>query len=73
MYKYKLKYMETVMSNNVCWLGRLLRDEDGATATEYAVMLVMILLVALATIVFLGDKVEDAFNEFATLFSNAMG
>jgi len=61
------------MNDIVRWLSRLARDEEGATATEYAVMLVMILLVALATIVFLGDKVEGAFNEFATLFSNAMG
>lgn len=50
---------------------RLFADDTGATATEYAVMLVMILLVALATIVFLGQKVEEAFNTFASMFSNA--
>ena len=53
------------------WLRRFIQDEHGATATEYAVMLVMILLVALVTIVFLGDKVEGAFNKFTTMFSNA--
>lgn len=48
------------------------RDEEGATATEYAVMLVLILLVAFATIIFLGERVEEAFNTFATLFENAI-
>ena len=59
------------MSKNDSWLCRLLLDEHGATATEYAVMLVMILLVALVTIVFLGEKVEGAFNTFTSLFANA--
>ena len=45
-------------------------DETGPTATEYAIMLVLILLVAFATIIFLGDKVEVAFNTFATMFGN---
>lgn len=45
---------------------KLVRDEEGATATEYAVMLVLIIVVALATIVFLGQKVEVGFNRVAT-------
>jgi pilus assembly protein Flp/PilA len=45
---------------------KLIRDEEGATATEYAVMLVLIIVVALATIVFLGEKVEQGFNRVAT-------
>ncbi len=38
-----------------------LRDEDGATATEYAVMLALIIVVALGAISALGDKVSDVF------------
>jgi len=45
---------------------KLVREEEGATATEYAVMLVLIIVVALATIVFLGQKVEEGFNKVAT-------
>lgn len=52
-------------------LRNLLVEDAGATATEYAVMLVLILLVAFGTIIFLGQRVDDAFNTFATMFANA--
>ena len=46
------------------WAGikRFMRDEEGATATEYAVMLALIIVIALATIAYLGGKVEEGFN-----------
>jgi len=46
------------------WAGirSFMMDEEGATATEYAVMLALIIAVAIATIVILGQKVENAFN-----------
>ncbi|TLM69285.1 MAG: Flp family type IVb pilin [Deltaproteobacteria bacterium] len=50
---------------------KLVRDDEGATATEYAVMLVLIIVVALATIIFLGQKVEEGFNKVATALDNA--
>jgi pilus assembly protein Flp/PilA len=50
---------------------RLVRDEQGATATEYAIMLVLILLVAFATIIFLGQRVDDAFQTFVDLMEDA--
>ncbi len=43
-----------------------LRSEDGPTATEYAVMLALIIIVALAAITLLGTKVK-------TIFSNVEG
>ena len=39
-----------------------LRSEDGPTATEYAVMLALIIIVALAAITLLGEKVETIFS-----------
>ena len=39
-----------------------LRSEDGPTATEYAVMLALIIIVALAAITLLGEKVELIFS-----------
>jgi pilus assembly protein Flp/PilA len=51
---------------------QLVRDEEGATATEYAVMLVLIIVVALATIIFLGQKVEEGFNKVASALQNAV-
>jgi pilus assembly protein Flp/PilA len=37
-------------------------NEDGPTATEYAVMLALIIIVALAAITALGDKVSNIFT-----------
>jgi pilus assembly protein Flp/PilA len=39
-----------------------LTDEDATAATEYAVMLALILLVALVAIVLLGENVRDFFS-----------
>ncbi|NLX23748.1 MAG: Flp family type IVb pilin [Phycisphaerae bacterium] len=39
-----------------------LKSEDGPTATEYAVMLALIIIVALAGITLLGTKVNDIFT-----------
>lgn len=46
------------------WAGikSFMLDEEGATATEYAVMLALIILVALAAIIFLGNAVKEGFN-----------
>lgn len=37
-------------------------NEDGPTATEYAVMLALIIIVALTAITALGDKVDSIFT-----------
>lgn len=58
------------MKTSLSWLTALLRDEEeGATATEYAIMIVLILLIAFGTITVLGDRVEQAFNTFVALFN----
>jgi len=38
-------------------------DEEGATATEYAVMLALIIVIALGAISALGDKVSETFSD----------
>ena len=52
------------------WLMNFLKDEEGETVVEYAVMLVLIVVVAIATIVVVGEKVEDGFNEVAKHLKN---
>lgn len=49
---------------NELWAGikGFMLDEEGATATEYAVMLALIILVALAAIIVLGEAVRDGFS-----------
>ena len=54
------------------WLGRakdfLVRD-DGPTATEYAVMLALIIVVAIAAIQILGTNVNSTFESVNTYFT----
>lgn len=51
-------------------LGRRVRDflvsEEGPTATEYAVMLALIIVVAIAAITTLGSNVNDTFASVNT-------
>ncbi|MCK4342250.1 MAG: Flp family type IVb pilin [Phycisphaerae bacterium] len=41
-------------------------DEDGPTATEYAVMLALIIVVAIGAITLLGQRVNTMFGEVTT-------
>jgi len=50
-----------------------IRDEEGATATEYAVMLALIILIALGAIIFLGQEVKSGFSTVASAISSAAG
>lgn len=43
-------------------MREFLVNEDGPTATEYAVMLALIIIVALAAITLLGQKVNTIFG-----------
>jgi Flp pilus assembly pilin Flp len=59
------------MMNGLDIFRRMFRDQKGATATEYVVMITLVLLVVLATVAFLGLQVEGAFNTFASMFTDA--
>ncbi len=43
-------------------LGQFLRDEDGPTAVEYAVMLALIIVVCITAITALGTNVSNTFS-----------
>lgn len=49
--------------------GQFLREEDGPTAVEYAVMLAFIIIVCIAIITSLGQSVSGAFNAANGAFS----
>jgi len=49
-------------------LGHFIRDEDGPTAVEYAVMLALIVVVCISAITLLGS---NARNTFANVALNA--
>ncbi len=42
-----------------------LQSEDGPTATEYAVMLALIIVAAIGSIQLVGDKVSQTFTEIS--------
>ncbi|CCG02931.1 Flp family type IVb pilin [Blastococcus saxobsidens] len=42
--------------------GRLNRDEKGATAVEYGLLVALIAAVIIATVVTLGDQIQEAFQ-----------
>ena len=47
-------------------IKRFLNEENGPTATEYAVMLALIIVVALAAIGAIGSKVNTIFTNIVT-------
>ena len=48
---------------------KFVRDEDGATAVEYAVMLVLIIVVCIAAVTVLGQKVDNGFQSAADVIN----
>ena len=48
-----------------------LRNEDGPTAVEYAVMLALIIVVCIAAISALGSNAEGTFNKVASTVNSA--
>lgn len=44
-------------------MNKFLRDESGATMVEYAILVALISIAAIATIVLVGDKVDEAFEK----------
>jgi len=46
-------------------LMQLAKEEEGATAVEYAVMLVLIIVVCIAAITLVGKKANNAFQNVA--------
>ena len=48
------------------YLKRFWSEEEGATATEYAVMLALIIVIALGAISALGTKVSQTFADIET-------
>lgn len=55
------------------FLRRLLWDEDGPTAVEYAVMLALIIGVCVGAVTFLGTQTNAAFEDSQTKITSAMG
>ena len=53
------------MSKWIAPAARFLREEDGPTAVEYAVMLALIIVVCITAITTLGANANNTFNNVA--------
>ena len=54
-------------------IQKFVKEEDGPTATEYAVMLALIIIVALAAIGALGSKVDAIFTNVEAALPSGSG
>jgi len=45
---------------------RFFKDEEGATAVEYAIMVALIAIVIIATVIIVGKKANNAFSSVAS-------
>ena len=50
---------------------KFIRDEEGATAVEYAIMVALIGAVAIAAVTFLGGEVSREFSEVGEAINSA--
>ncbi len=53
------------------FLLRLLLDEEGPTAVEYAVMLALIIMAAMGSIELVGSATSNSFDDSTTQMTNA--
>jgi Flp pilus assembly pilin Flp len=51
-------------------MRRFWSDERGATAVEYAMILVLIIMVCIVTVAYLGRTTEGSFNRFLTSYDS---
>ncbi|HKW53869.1 MAG TPA: Flp family type IVb pilin [Stellaceae bacterium] len=53
------------------FIGKLLRDENGATAIEYGLIAALISVVIIAAVTLVGSNLSGVFNSIATALSSA--
>lgn len=61
------------MQNFMNRAKQFIQSEDGPTATEYAVMLALIIIVALGAITGLGTKVSSVFTNVSGKLPSGLG
>lgn len=49
------------------------RSDAGATSTEYAVMIALVILLAIGAVLYLGQRVEGLFSDFGSMVAPYFG
>ena len=65
--------VESLMKRLQVALSNFLRNEDGPTAVEYAVMLALIIVVCITAITALGSNANNTFSYVGTKIGGASG
>ena len=52
------------------YLARFVKDEDGASMVEYALLVALIAVVVIAAALFLGTEINDKFSEVGNTVDN---
>lgn len=58
------------MKNSISAVKDFLRDEEGATAVEYGVMVALIAAAIVVIVYFVGQQVKEAFNQVCNALKN---
>lgn len=59
------------MKNFISSATDFIREEEGASAVEYAILVALIATVIFSTVALVGMKLESLFNNFCTRFASA--
>ena len=62
---FKMKGGERVMK----WLAKFLKEDTGATAVEYGIMIAAISAIIVTIVIAIGDKTNTAFSDVDTALS----
>lgn len=61
------------MKSSISALKGFLRDEEGATAVEYGVMVALIAAAIVTVVFFVGQQVKNAFQKVCASLGNVTG
>lgn len=61
------------MKSLISAIKGFLRDEEGATAVEYGVMVALIAAAIVVIVYFVGQQVKEAFNRICVSLKNVVG
>lgn len=61
------------MKNFLSSVTNFIREEDGASAVEYGILVALIAVAVIATVLLVGQQLEVVFNKVQRCLNNAAG
>ena len=66
-----LIYSQTALGNMMAWASNRMRDEDGAVATEYVLLLTFIAIAIIAVVTLFGKDLAQLFKSSCTTLNTS--